>query len=121
MIFFDSIILGFYWILGSTMYRNKDGDGFGAKEHSLLFSWVCHSLNLQLISNQVSIHFFDCFVPFYLVVTLSVFVLVIQYLVYIYRGGFKRLARRQYTLTNKVGSMIFAASYLGVLIYFYLV
>lgn len=119
MIFFDSIILGFFYFLDGVSYRNSKEESFGPREHAFLLSWFVHSLNLHQICN-----FLERYYKFigeknfvFLVVTVA---LVINYVIYIRRGRLNTLINNHVPRKRKILYVVITFLYLVSTVFFYL-
>jgi len=95
MKFLDTIIIGFYLLLNNTIYRNSKDTSFGAKEHSLLFSWAVHTLNFHTLLKFILSFFIVMHIPIAYVFIVALFLLLTLYMIYFRKGRFDKLILQQ--------------------------
>lgn len=122
MIIIDEIIFGFYFILGNTIYKKKtESDGFTAREHGFLFTWLTLSMCIQLIASRVWFLLFNKGIPLSIIIIFSVIILILLFVAYFRKNRFEKTVQRHDTVIKKVLSLIITITCFGSIIYFYLV
>ncbi len=121
MLFFDYIILGFFYILDNTLYiSSKEGFMYGPKEHAFFFSWTVHSLCLYLLLSLVGNYFDVKLTETTLVFSIAIILLIVFYIIYFRNERLKKLLSASSNWKSKLFSIIATITYTGIIIYFFL-
>lgn len=122
MVFFDTIILGLYYILENTIHAYSDKKSlFRGGEHAVLISGLAHSLNIHLLSinitNSLNVERLSTNIVFVIFLSIS----ALHYFFYISESRLERLIEEKNKAKSVTLSIIFSIVYVAVTCYMYVV
>ncbi len=119
MIFFDTVILGFFYFLDSLFYRHSDDKVFGSREHAVLVSCLPHSLYIFMLSDFVGTQLFNSKANDIIVYALLTVLIISSFVIYINKSRLESITQKSRTLSQKILLIGIAFSYLALSVYLY--
>jgi hypothetical protein len=112
MIFFDVIILGFYFIYKNLYYQNDHTFlGSGANDHSFYTSMTLHSFLSISILTYIDKMLFNMFFGIYIWIFVFIFFFIFLFWFYIIKDRLEKILSKEYSKSIKLRYSIFSVFY----------